>query len=703
VSGAVLDVAELDAAAARARARQSSASARAGGVGLAVATVGAATVAVVRDADTETVVVALVASCWALAALWIVVRRAVEPLGWLVGAAAAAAACGLLLGTWAQDGGATSLVRGIAACAVPAVLFHLAVTLPEGRATGRLPLVLLGYLSAVPVVVVLVRAAPRLDHGVVTLWLVALGLVALVSFVAVCRRATPRARARLQWDGWGVLTAGALAFVGWALAALTGWPEQPSWFAAAATVLVAIGLAASVDDRALLRADRVLVHTIVAAGLVVMVAVVYVVIVLGLNGSPSDDERTVLALSLGAAALAASLGLPARRRLGEFANQRVYGERSAPDEALRTFAGRMSRAVPMDELLLQLAESLRRSMELSRAEVWTGADGRLDRQVSVPDAGPARLELRGEELPVAARTHVVGNAWLAVWMPTVLDGREDRSLRAAPIAHLGELLGMIVVERTEDDPPFVEDEDRALSDLARQLGLALHNVRLDSALQASLEELQQRNQELVASRARLVAASDEARRRIERNLHDGAQQHLVAMAVKVGLARQLLARDPGKAEELLGELRGDVQVTVGELRELAHGIYPPLLRDRGLPEALVTAANRAPLETVVRAEGIERYPTDLEAAVYFCCLEAMQNAGKHAGDGSIVTVEVEEADGELRFSVADDGVGFEPGGTPRGHGFENMADRLGAMGGRLQVTSSPGSGTVVRGAVPFPT
>jgi signal transduction histidine kinase len=286
-------------------------------------------------------------------------------------------------------------------------------------------------------------------------------------------------------------------------------------------------------------------------------------------------------------------------------------------------------------------------------------------------------------------------------MPAVLEGREDRILRAAPIAHLGELLGLIVVERTDDDPPFVEEEDRALSDLARQVGLALHNVRLDSALQASLDELQERNEQLVASRARIVAASDEARRRIERNLHDGAQQHLVAMAVKVGLARQLLARDPATAEELLGELRNDVQVTVGELRELAHGIFPPLLRDRGLPEALVTAANRAPLETVVRAEGLGRYPEELEAAVYFCCLEALQNAGKHAGAAASVTVDVAEADGELRFAVSDDGVGFAVDGTPTGHGFENMADRLGAMGGRLSVSSSPGAGTVVRGAVPL--
>jgi signal transduction histidine kinase len=361
----------------------------------------------------------------------------------------------------------------------------------------------------------------------------------------------------------------------------------------------------------------------------------------------------------------------------------------------------MSRSVPMDELLRQLAESLQKSMGVARAEVWTGTGGHLERQVSVPDAGIGQVVLEGEELVVASRTHVAGNGWLAVWIPALLDGRGDRVLRVAPVAHLGELLGLLVVERTQEDTAFVEEDDRVLADLARQLGLALHNVRLDSALQDSLEQLQLRNEELVASRARIVSAADESRRSIERNLHDGAQQHLVALAVKVGLVRQIMVKDPDAASSMLDELREDVQVTVGELRELAHGIYPPLLRDRGLPEALRTAAHRAALPTrVVVAEDLGRFPTDLEAAVYFCCLEAMQNAGKHAGDGAEVTVTVAHADGELRFSVADDGVGFQVGARPEGHGFVNMEDRLGAMGGRLEVESAPGRGTTVSGTVP---
>lgn len=153
---------------------------------------------------------------------------------------------------------------------------------------------------------------------------------------------------------------------------------------------------------------------------------------------------------------------------------------------------------------------------------------------------------------------------------------------------------------------------------------------------------------------------------------------------------------------MLEELREDVQVAVGELRELAHGIYPPLLRDRGLPEALRTAANRAALSTVVDVDGeIGRFPTEVEAAVYFCCLEAMQNAGKHAGEGSVVTVTVVSDDAELRFAVSDDGAGFVIDRRAAGHGFVNMEDRVGAIGGRVEVDSAPGAGTQIRGFIPL--
>ena len=208
--------------------------------------------------------------------------------------------------------------------------------------------------------------------------------------------------------------------------------------------------------------------------------------------------------------------------------------------------------------------------------------------------------------------------------------------------------------------------------------------------------------ELRRSRARIVEATDTERRRIERDLHDGAQQHLVALAVAVRLARQIADSDPDAAKEMLEQIGTDLQDAVQELRNLAHGIYPPLLMDRGLPDALRAAAGRAALPTTVEAENIGRYPQQVEAAVYFCCLEAMQNAGKHAGDGASTTVMLREVEGALVFEVADDGAGFSlASGAHHGHGFVNMSDRVGAFGGSVTVDSAPGQGTRIGGRIPL--
>ncbi len=530
-----------------------------------------------------------------------------------------------------------------------------------------------------------------------------LWLVVAVVVAARLRAATGATRGRLLWLVWGELVALSLAAVGLVLSLLVDWPRSPFAGWSTALVLVPFAVLAGRSPQLVLAADRVLVHTVVIAGLVGLTGVVYLFVVLGLGRTPVGDERTVLVLSIGAAAVACVLAVPVRRRLEEWANQRVYGDRRSPDEALRTFGGRMSRAVPMDELLLQLVETLRSTMHLSVAEIWTGTDGQLVRAVSVPERGAGGLELDPDALAVVARAHAQGNAWLQVWAPQLLVGRDDRLVRSVSVTHLGQLLGLIVLERPGDDAPFSDDEDRALVELARQVGLALHNVRLDSALQASLEELQLRNAELVASRARIVAAADESRRQIERNLHDGAQQHLVALAVKVGLISTLMGSDADTAHGLLDELRGDVQATLTELRELAHGIYPPLLRDRGLGEALQAAANRAALPTSVRVADDTRHDSEIEAAVYFCCLEAVQNAGKHAGPDARIDVSVGRDGEALWFSVVDDGAGFDVAAGGEGQGFVNMRDRLGALGGTLTVTSAPGAGSTVHGTIPVGT
>jgi signal transduction histidine kinase len=224
--------------------------------------------------------------------------------------------------------------------------------------------------------------------------------------------------------------------------------------------------------------------------------------------------------------------------------------------------------------------------------------------------------------------------------------------------------------------------------------LAGWNRTLEARVDEQVEELR-------ASRTRVVLAADEERRRIERNLHDGAQQHLIGLAVHLRLARELADSEPAKTMELLEGLDGEVQETLEQLRDLARGIYPPLLQDRGLPDALAAAVLRAPITARVQAHDLGRYSPDLESTVYFCCLEALQNAAKHAGEGATATVRVRANNGNLLFEVADDGSGFDAGNGRIGAGMTNMRDRVGAIGGSLHIESSPGSGTTVSGAIPL--
>ncbi|HEX2738201.1 MAG TPA: histidine kinase, partial [Acidimicrobiia bacterium] len=537
----------------------------------------------------------------------------------------------------------------------------LALGLPDGalRTSARRGATVVGYAAALGLAAYLFNERPRVPVGPIGLAAGVAVVAGLVGYVGRCRHArNATERARLQWVAWAVVVAAAITLVAVVLNALVSWPDAIRAVAVGSTVLVPVALALGASDQRALRIDRLLVHTITLAGLVGLVGASYLIIVLGLGRAPTGSEKTLLGLSMLAAAVAALLWVPARERLAELATRRVYGERHAPDEVIRTFGSRLTRALPLDELLLQLAESLKATMSLDVAEIWTRGERGLERAVSVPDRGPAAIPIAtDEEVVVIARAVVSGPAWAQVWMPALVRGLDEPVLRVAPITNSGELLGIIVVRRAEGAVAFDEADDQALTELARQVGLALHNVHLDSALQQSLESVRRHADELRASRARIVEATDTERRRIERDLHDGAQQHLVALAVGVRLARQIADTDPEQAKAMLDQLGADLQEAVQELRNLAHGIYPPLLMDRGLPDALRAAAGRAALSTEVEADGIGRYPQAVEAAVYFCCLEALQNAGKHAGEHAHATVTVREVEGALVFEIADDGAG----------------------------------------------
>ncbi|MEO6317474.1 MAG: histidine kinase [Acidimicrobiales bacterium] len=640
---------------------------------------------------------AALVALWGVAAVGLAVRHA-ERLAAVVGGAA------LVGGAWAVTASSKDLaaLHVVASCLVPAVALHLELVVPDGAIgrAARRNLAVVGYATAAVVGGTLAAADRVPSVAAVAASVVTVLLVGLLSAHQTYLRSTGASRQRLQLLGCAVAIVIEVALVVAALHLLVEWPSHPAEVAAAATALVPLSLVAGTSPRISRRVDRVLVHTVSATGLTAVVVAVYLVIVIGLGRAPADAERSLLVLSMLAAAVASLAYVPARERLAESANRLVYGERQPPDEVLRTWGSRLSRSIPMDELLLQLAESLRKVLVLRRAEIWTGSGGRLELAVAVPDRRATPITLGAEEQPVVTRAGVTGNAWLEVWLPAILQERDRAQLRVAPASHSGELLGLLVIERAADGDHFTEEDDRVLTELARQVGLALHNVQLDSALQESIENLKLANEDLQASRARIVASGDAERRKIERNLHDGAQQHLVALAVNLRLTKDMLSDDPEGAGEMLDALADAVKDTIQEVRDLAHGIYPPLLMDSGLAEALRAAANRSPLAVSVHADGIGRYPSDVEAAVYFCCLEALQNAAKHA-PGASVRLTVRADDTQLYFEVRDDGPGFDSAAARAGHGFVNMSDRLGAFGGTVVWESAPDEGATITGDIPL--
>ena len=240
--------------------------------------------------------------------------------------------------------------------------------------------------------------------------------------------------------------------------------------------------------------------------------------------------------------------------------------------------------------------------------------------------------------------------------------------------------------------------------MAAMVGLIVlqNSLRLQSALADSLgaqAELAEQAEELRRSRARVVAATDRERRRIERDLHDGAQQGLISIGIGLAGATALCRSDPDAAVAALTDLRRQLHLAHDEVRSLAQGVYPPVLSEHGLVEALNSAVDRFSLPVTVDLRDPGRHPSELEAAVYFCCVEALQNAAKHSRAGR-VRVSLGADDDSVWFTVQDDGVGFEPGGPVSG-GMVNMQDRLGASGGTLIVESAPGRGATVHGSVPF--
>jgi signal transduction histidine kinase len=405
--------------------------------------------------------------------------------------------------------------------------------------------------------------------------------------------------------------------------------------------------------------DVVVKKTLVAGAFALLVIAVYGAVVwlygVTASGRESPGALFVIALLLGLAFR------PVARFARRIADRIVYGRRATPYEVLTEFTERVGDSYATEDVVTRMAEILGRATGAGSARVWLRVGSHLRPAAAWPsDAEPAEVvEVSGDALPAIAG--------------------ED----AVEVRDRGELLGALSVTMPPSDP-MNPSKERLVRDLASQAGLVLRNVRL-------VEELR-------ASQRRLVTAQDQERRRLERNIHDGAQQQLVALSVKTRLARDLTPRDPGKAAEMLTQIDAEIQKTLEDLRDLARGIYPPLLVDKGLGAALDAQARRSLVPTTVKADTIGRYPPELEAAVYFSCLEALQNVAKYAGASS-ATVTLTQSNGHLTFEVADDGSGFDPEAVRSGTGLQGIADRLSALHGELTIRSEPGAGTRVRGRI----
>ena len=484
-------------------------------------------------------------------------------------------------------------------------------------------------------------------------------IAALASLVVRYRGAGSQQRLQLKWFIAAITLVGLLAAVQSLMAVLE--TQLPLNDLVVSVVLLAIpaSIAIAVFKYRLYEIDLVINRALVYGGLAAFITIVYVGVVVGIGALVRSHGQFNLALSILATALVAVAFQPVRQWVERWANQLVYGNRSTPYEALTELSHRIAGTYADEEVLPRLARVLVQGTGARAATVWIyGA---------------------GDPIPAAS------------WPEPASPLRAGVADRVVQVRHEGELLGELALSKRPGEP-FTPVEETLVRDLAAQAGQVLRNVRLTAELQARLREIAAQAVELRASRQRIVAAQDAERRRLERNIHDGAQQHLVALAVKLRLAATLVKKDPENARRSIHDLQGQIGAALNTLGDLARDIYPPILHELGLVAALRAHAT-------VTAGGIGRYDPEVEAAVYFCCLEALQNAAKHART-SDVRIQLEQRDGSLHFAVVDDGLGFDPEAVATSSGLQNMKDRVASIGGRVEVKSSPGRGTTISGDIP---
>lgn len=413
---------------------------------------------------------------------------------------------------------------------------------------------------------------------------------------------------------------------------------------------------------------------LVLAGLALFFAVVYVIIVLGGGLLIGQTDKANIWLSVAATLIVALFSEPLGDWLDTQATRLVYSGRPSPYEVLRSFTTSVAGVDDPVEVPARMAQVLAEGTGAEWTQVWLLVDDEPQLAAMWPPDSPGLTGGRpGSKL---------------------VEGRLEE-----PIMLAGEKLGVLRLQHAEGEP-LTPVEEKLFAGLAAQAGPVVHGIQLRAELSNRVVELSRRAEELRHSRERLVDAYDDERRRLERDIHDGAQQHLVALTVNLRLAETIGKSSTERARVVLADQAAATDDAIATLVDLSRGIYPGTLTLDGIGPALGSAATNSPVPVEVRDRtGGLRLSAETEAAVYFCCLEAVQNAAKHA-DASNVVIEIERKDDRLTFCVEDDGCGFDPAAVSLGSGLANMRDRIDAVGGRLRLQHADPRGTRVVGWVP---
>jgi signal transduction histidine kinase len=413
---------------------------------------------------------------------------------------------------------------------------------------------------------------------------------------------------------------------------------------------------------------------LVLGGMSAFVAAVYATIVLPAHALWTRPSPPSLVLSVIATAIVAIGFSSVQARVQRWAARVVHADATSPYDVLRRFSETVGGGYPSAETLPRIAKALADGTHVEWAQVWLNVSDRLVLASTFPTTSP-----------------VVDTP------PEPGDRADDASgegLRALVVRHEGDALGVLRLQEREHTR-LSRVEERLFRGLAAQAGLVLQTVKLEAELSARLRELFERSAELRASRERLIEAQDAERVKLERDIHDGAQQHLVALAINLQLAASLIDEEPTRAETVLDQQGAAAVRAKTVLTQLSRGIYPQLLVQEGLAGALSHVATSSGLPVVVSVDPFTRPEPEIEEALYFCCLEAVQNSAKHSG-ASQITIHVGPVERTgVHVTIEDNGAGFDGQGAsaPPGRGFVNMHDRMDAIGGSILISSATTRGT----------